>query len=127
MEGRTAHAVRFTPRSTVYRSPAAGAGGRALHLPLIASTAALAILGVALVFIEPRLLPVLALAAGATVVMSRRLRAGDGLQIDQMDRLRQAELALAAAKSTEDAARELAEHAIALLGAPSAVVLIEGI
>ena len=44
-----------------------------------------------------------------------------------MDRLRQAELAVAAAKSTEDAARDLAEHAIALLGAPSAVVLIEGI
>jgi PAS domain S-box-containing protein len=44
-----------------------------------------------------------------------------------MDRLRQAELALAAVKSTEDAAQELAEHVIALLGAPSAVVLIEGI
>ena len=30
-------------------------------------------------------------------------------------------------RAPEDAARELAEHAIALLGAPSAVVLIEGI
>ena len=44
-----------------------------------------------------------------------------------MDRLRQAELALAAAKSTEESARELADHAIALLGAPSAIVIIEGI
>jgi PAS domain S-box-containing protein len=54
-------------------------------------------------------------------------RARGGLQIDQMDRLRRAELALAEAASSHDAARELADHAIALLGARSAVVLIEGI
>jgi PAS domain S-box-containing protein len=94
---------------------------------LVASAAGLGVLAVALVVVEPRLLPVLAIPAIAALVMSRRLRASGGLQIDQMDRLRQAELALAAAKSTQDAAHELAEHAIALLGAPSAVVLIEGI
>ncbi|MFL6206507.1 MAG: ATP-binding protein [Acidimicrobiales bacterium] len=105
----------------------AGGGDRALQVPLVASAAGLGVLAVALVVLEPRLLPVLAVPAIAAVVMSRRLRAGGGLQIDQMDRLRQAELSLAAAKSTEDAARELADHVIALLGAPSAVVLIEGI
>jgi PAS domain S-box-containing protein len=63
----------------------------------------------------------------SVLVLARRLAGGMGLQVDQMDRLRQAELALAAARSTEDAARELAEHALALLGAPAAIVLIEGI
>jgi PAS domain S-box-containing protein len=111
----------------VDRRTDAGEGDRALQVPLIASVAGLGVLAIALVVLEPRLLPVLAVPAGAALVMSRRLRAGDGLQIDQMDRLRQAELALAAVKSTEDAAQELAEHVIALLGAPSAVVLIEGI
>ena len=104
-----------------------GGGDRTLQWPLLASAAGLAILAVALVALEPRLLPVLALPAGASLVMSRRLQRRDGVQIDQMGRLRKAELALAAARSTEDAARELAEHAIALLGAPSAVVIIEGI
>jgi PAS domain S-box-containing protein len=85
------------------------------------------VLAIALGVLEPRLLPVLAVPAIAAVVMSRRLQSGLGLQIDQMDRLRQAELSLAGAKSTQHAARDLAEHAIALLGAPSAVVLIEGI
>lgn len=45
----------------------------------------------------------------------------------ELDRLREAELALARAEDTHEAARQLAEHAIALLGARSAVVLIEGI
>src|SRR3546814_6573431 len=44
-----------------------------------------------------------------------------------MERLRQAELALAAASSTEAAASDLADHAIALLGASAATVIIEGI
>ena len=111
----------------MHRRIDAGAGEGALQAPLIASAAGLGVLAVALVVLEPRLLPVLAVPAIAALVMSRRLRAGDGLQIDQMDRLRQAELALAAARSTQDAARDLAENAIALLGASSAVVLIEGI
>jgi PAS domain S-box-containing protein len=111
----------------VDRRADAGAGDRALQGPLVASAAGLGLLAIALVVLEPRLLPVLAVPAIAALVMSRRLRARDGLQIDQMDRLRQAELALAAAKSTQDAAHELADHAIALLGAPSAVVIIEGI
>jgi len=49
------------------------------------------------------------------------------LTAPELDRLREAELALARATDTHEAARELAEHAIALLGARSAVVLIEGI
>ena len=105
----------------------AGGGVRALQVPLLASAAGLGLLALVLAFVEPRLLPVVLVTAGATAVMGRRLERGEGLQIDQMDRLRQAELALAAARSPHDAARELAEHAIALLGAPSAVVLIEGI
>src|SRR5690606_14022729 len=55
------------------------------------------------------------------------LAAGPGLQVQQMERLRRAELALAAARDPHDAAQELAEHAMALLGAPHATVLIEGI
>src|SRR6188508_991904 len=113
--------------STVDRRVDAGGGDRTLQAPLFASATGLGVLAVALVVIEPRLLPVLAVPAIAAVVMARQLQAGGGLQISQMDRLRQAELSLAAAKSPQDAARELAEHAIALLGAPSAVVLIEGI
>jgi len=102
-------------------------GNDALHAPLLASAVGLSILAVALLVLEPRLLPVVAVPALAAVVMTRRLRSGVGLQIDQMERLRQAELALAAAGSTEAAAHELADHAIALLGAQSATVIIEGI
>jgi PAS domain S-box-containing protein len=106
---------------------AGGGGDRALPMPLVASAASLAVLALFVLVLEPRLLPVVAVAAVAAAVMGRRLVSGSGLQIDQIDHLRQAELALAGARSTEDAARQLAEHAIALLGAPSAVVLIEGI
>lgn len=50
-----------------------------------------------------------------------------GLTSDELTRLRRAELALAAAPSTETAARELGKHAMALLDAPAALVLIEGV
>ena len=56
--------------------------------------------------------------------LSRRARRA-GLQVEQIERLRRAEVALAEAATTEAAASELAEHALALLGATSAVVLIE--
>jgi len=111
----------------VDRRSDSGGGDRRLQVPLVASMGGLGILALALGVIEPRLLPFVAVPAAAAWVMSRRLEAESGLQIDQMDRLRQAELALAAAKSTEESARELADHAIALLGAPSAIVIIEGI
>ena len=76
----------------------------------------------------PLLLALVGVLVVALVVVDRRRRgSGAGLQIDQMDRLREAELALANAVSTEVAARELADHAIALLGAASATVIIEGI
>ncbi|MGI8633040.1 MAG: histidine kinase dimerization/phospho-acceptor domain-containing protein, partial [Solirubrobacterales bacterium] len=109
------------------RRKESGGADRPLQTPLLASAAGLAVLALTLSFIEPRLLPFVAVPAVAAVIMERRLQSGAGLQIDQMERLRGAELALAAAKSTEGAARELAEHAIALLGAPSAIVIIEGI
>jgi PAS domain S-box-containing protein len=50
-----------------------------------------------------------------------------GLQVDELRRLHRAELALSAAPSTYAAAKELAGHALALLRAPVAVVLIEGL
>ncbi|MFP5578775.1 MAG: ATP-binding protein [Acidimicrobiia bacterium] len=70
-----------------------------------------------------------ALAAGVTVlvVLDVRRRGHVTLTGSELDRLREAELALSRATDTHEAARELAEHAIALLGARSAVVLIEGI
>lgn len=70
-----------------------------------------------------------ALAAGVTVlvVVDVRRRGHVTLTGSELDRLREAELALSRATDTHEAARELAEHAIALLGARSAVVLIEGI
>lgn len=45
----------------------------------------------------------------------------------ELDRLRDAELALGKVTDPHEAARELAEHAIELLGARSAVVIVEGI
>jgi PAS domain S-box-containing protein len=70
---------------------------------------------------------VLAAGAGALAALDLRRRSGVTLTGPELDRLREAELALASAADTEEAARQLAEHAIALLGARSAVVLIEGI
>ena len=96
-------------------------------MPLLTAMGGLVALVVALALVEPRLLPLVALPVAGGALLARDLRAGTGLQVDQMERLRQAELALAGAGSTESAARELAEHAMALLGAPHATVLIEGI
>ena len=104
-----------------------GADDRGLRAPLIATGVGSAVLAVSLAWIEPRLLPVVAIPVVAVLVLARRLAGGVGLQVDQMDRLRQAELTLAAAPSPEEAARDLAEHALVLLGAPAATVLIEGI
>ena len=87
--------------------------------------AGLAAAGLALT--EHAVLAVLVGLLVAALAIGWRSRSPGGLQIDQMARLRQAELALAAAPGTQEAARQLAEHAIALLGAPSAVVIIEGI
>ena len=70
--------------------------------------------------------PLLVFAAGV-IVWRRRGGRGDGLAVDEIDRLRRAELALAGAASTEAAARELSKHAMVLLDAPAAEVLIEGV
>jgi PAS domain S-box-containing protein len=59
--------------------------------------------------------------------MFRRGERGDGLAVDEIDRLRRAELALASAATTDAAVRELCKHAMALLDAPAAVVIIEGV
>lgn len=96
-------------------------------MALLAAAVGLAALALALSVVEPRLLPLLAVPTVAGLVVARGVRSGAGLQMHQMERLRQAEVALAAAGSTEAAARELAEHAMALLDAPHATVLIEGI
>ena len=67
-------------------------------------------------------------AASASGIATDALRSGGGLQIDQMDRLPTGRArARLRQEHRRHAARDLAEHAIALLGAPSAVVLIEGI
>lgn len=104
-----------------------GSEHRGLRAPLIAAALGSTVLAVGLAVVEPLLLPVVAVPLVSVLVLARRLAGGIGLQVDQMDRLRQAELALAAARDPQDAARELAEHALALLGAPAATVLIEGI
>ena len=95
--------------------------------PFTVAAAGLLVLAGALALVEPGLLPAVVVVAFATIGMDRRRRSGLGLQIDQIDRLREAELALAAAGSTEVAARQLADQAIALLGAAGAQVIIEGI
>ena len=59
-------------------------------------------------------------AIGTLIRAARRNPEGIGL--GEIDRLRRAELALAAAPSTEIAARELGKHAMRLLDAPAAVV-----
>ena len=94
---------------------------------LVVAAAGLAAVAVALAVVAPPLLALLAVPVAAGAALWSRLRSGGGLQVAQMERLRQAELALAAASSTQAAARELADHAIALLGAASATVIIEGI
>src|SRR5690349_3126090 len=83
------------------------------------------VLGLAPALTQPKLVPVVVLVGIAAVVQDRRLRSGGGLQIDQMDRLREAELVLSQAASTEHAAGQLAKQAIALLGASAATVIIE--
>jgi PAS domain S-box-containing protein len=95
--------------------------------PFAAAALGSLVLGVALALVEPRLVPFAVLVGAASVVQDRRQRTGAGLQIDQIERLRQAELTLANAASTEHAAGQLAKQAIALLGASAATVLIEGI
>jgi PAS domain S-box-containing protein len=104
-----------------------GGDDRGVRAPLLAAAIGSVLLAVGLAWLEPRLLPLVAVPAVAVALLARRVAGGAGLQVDQMDRLRQAELSLAAAGSPEDAARDLAEHALALLGAPAATVLIEGI
>jgi PAS domain S-box-containing protein len=101
--------------------------GTGVEGPVLAATAGLAALALALALSNARLLPLVAVPALALAVIHLRARGGAGLQVQQMDRLRQAELALAAASSPHAAAKELAQHTIALLGAPSATVIIEGI
>src|SRR6476469_8329050 len=78
------------------------------------------------------MVPVLLLGAVALIIGGRAAwrrwsaqRPDTPLAVDEIDRLRRAELALASAPSTEAAAHELAKHAMALLDAPAAIVIIE--
>src|SRR5690349_21663699 len=50
-----------------------------------------------------------------------------GLTISELELLSRAERAMASASSTAAAARELAKHAMSLVDAPAAAVLIEGV
>jgi signal transduction histidine kinase len=95
--------------------------------PLLVAVVGLVVVGAALAILQPLLLVPLTAVGIALVVTERRRRSGIGLQIDQIDRLREAELALATTVTTDAAARQLAEHAIALLDAASATVLIENV
>jgi PAS domain S-box-containing protein len=69
----------------------------------------------------------LVLGGSCVAAFNRSDRSRGGLAIDEIERLRRAEVALASALSTDAAARELSKHAMALLDAPAAVVLIEGV
>jgi PAS domain S-box-containing protein len=76
-----------------------------------------------------------AIAAAAVVVAAvvggrlarHRVEASRGLQVEQLRLLHRAELAVATAPSPYAAAKELAGHAMALLDAPAAIVLLEAI
>lgn len=67
-----------------------------------------------------------AAVGGRAWIRHGRRSVRSGLQIDELRRLHRAELAVVGAPSTYAAAKELAGHALALLDAPVAVVLIEG-
>jgi PAS domain S-box-containing protein len=94
---------------------------------LLVALAGLVVLLVAVAVTHAALAPLVLLPLAAVALAARRASGESGLQIHQMERLRQAELAVAEASSPQRAARQLAEHALALLGAPHATVLIEGI
>ncbi len=68
-----------------------------------------------------------AAAGGAWFATRRTGEDTGGLAVGEMDLLRRAELAVAAAPTPAAAARELGKHAQALLGVPAALVLIEGV
>jgi PAS domain S-box-containing protein len=83
------------------------------------------------VTVSAALLAAVALVAAGSVAWRqlgarRRGATRAGLQVEELRRLHRAELAVASAPSTYAAAKELAGHALALLDAPVAVVLIEG-
>jgi PAS domain S-box-containing protein len=101
--------------------------GTGLEAPLLVASVGVAALALLAATVDPRLAALAAVPAVALLVIHLRSRRGAGLGVDQIERLRAAEVALAGAGSTHTAAQELAEHAIALLGAPSATVIIEGI
>ncbi|HSP05383.1 MAG TPA: ATP-binding protein [Acidimicrobiales bacterium] len=92
------------------------------------AAAVLAVVAVVVALVQGAMLTALvATVVAALVGLEVRRRGQVTLTAPELDRLREAELALSRATDTHEAARELAEHAIALLGARSAVVLIEGI
>jgi PAS domain S-box-containing protein len=97
------------------------------RLVLLATAVASAVATVAALVSGALLAALLTAVAAASLVVMVRRTAGISLTDTELDRLRVAELALSKATDTQEAARELADHAIELLGARSAVVLIEGI
>jgi PAS domain S-box-containing protein len=94
---------------------------------LVASAVALVVVAVGAAVASPLFLLIAAIPAFGLWTSSRSLRFGEGRQIDQLQRLHAAELALAGAASPQAAARELSQNVLELLGSRSAEVLIEGI
>jgi PAS domain S-box-containing protein len=94
---------------------------------LAATAVGLGLLALVLLLISTWLAPVAGTAAVVCLVARRALERDAGLGADELSRLANAEVALASAASTQAAARNLAKHAVALLDAPAALVLIEGI
>ena len=105
------------------------ATNRLLDRPLVAPLAGLAVLAGLLALVEPPLALLVAIPAIGLWVAHRRSGSGrPGLQVDQLGRLHDGGGSRSPRpRSPQAAAHELAEHAMSLLGAPSAIVLIEGI
>ncbi len=94
---------------------------------LVAAAVASGVVAVACAAIGAPVLAVLALGVAGAVWVVLRRSGRIILTEDELDQLRSAELALGRATDPHEAATELAGYAIDLLGARSAVVLIEGI
>jgi PAS domain S-box-containing protein len=95
---------------------------------LLAATAvALGAVGAVLLVLGPWLAPVPVASAAVCLVARRSIDRDADRGAQELSRLANAEVALASAASTQAAARQLAKHAVALLDAPAALVLIEGV
>jgi PAS domain S-box-containing protein len=106
---------------------------RHLSRPAVAVAAAAVVATGSLLLLAPAVAPVPGIVAVAVASVRHRhgrrqghhQRPGGGLHANELARLADAEVALAESVNTQAAARQLAKHAVALLDAPAALVLIE--